>query len=124
MNEDVRYKMQHIGDYFADALVCVTNSAKKHAKDIVLTYDIRELKKKKRQCLSLIGNRIVQVKKAGLADLKRDDQLVELIASAEKIDRFIASFEEKKKMAGCARESKTICGMCAVVRGKWRALHN
>ena len=37
------------------------------------------------------------MKKAGLADLKRDDKLVELIADAEKFDRFIASFEEKRK---------------------------
>ena len=97
MGEDVRYKMQHLGDIFADALSCVVDSAKKCAKGVVLTYDIRDLKKKRRQCLSLIGSRIVQVKKVGLADLNRDDKLVELIAGAEKIDRFIASFEEKRK---------------------------
>ena len=109
MSEGVRYKMQHLGDIFVDALSCVVDSAKKCAKSIVLTYDIRDLKKKRRQCLSLIGRRIVQVKKAGLADLNRDDELVELIAGAEKIDRFIASFEEKKKMTGCHCESKTVC---------------
>ena len=109
MSEDVRYKMQHLGDIFVDALSCVVDSAKKCAKSIVLTYDIRDLKKKKRQCLSLIGSRIVQLKKAGLADLNRDDQLGELISGAEKIDRFIASFEEKKKMTGCRCESKTVC---------------
>ena len=109
MSEEVRYKMQHLGDIFVDALSCVVDSAKKCAKSIVLTYDIRDLKKKRRQCLSLIGRRIVQVKKAGLADLNRDDELVELIAGAEKIDRFIASFEEKKRMTGCSWESKTVC---------------
>ena len=74
-----------------------------------IRYDIRDLKKKRRQCLSLIGRRIVQVKKAGLADLKRDDKLVERIAHAEKIDRFIAAFEEKKEMTACGCESKTVC---------------
>ena len=107
MSEDLRYKMQHLGDIFVDTLSCVADSAKRCAKGIVLTYDIRDLKKKRRQCLSLIGRRIVQVKKAGLADLKRDDKLVELIAGAEKIDRFIASFEEKKKRMACGCESKT-----------------
>ena len=97
MSEDLRYKMQHLGDFFVDAVSCLADSARKCAKDIVLTYDIRDLKKKRRQWLSLIGRRIVQVKKAGLADLKRDDKLVELIADVEKIDRFIASFEEKRK---------------------------
>ncbi len=109
MREDVRYKMQHLGDIFVDTLSCVADSAKKHAKGIVLTYDIWDLKKKRREYLSLIGRRIVQVKKAGLADLKRDDKLVELIAGVEKIDRFIASFEEKKKMTACGCESKTVC---------------
>jgi len=109
MSEDVRYKMQHLGDFFVDAVSCVADSARKCAKSVVLTYDIRDLKKKRRQCLSLIGRRIVQVKKAGLADLNRDDKLVELIAGAEKIDRFIASFEEKKKMTACGCESKPVC---------------
>ena len=109
MSQDVRYKMQHLGDYFVDALSYVVDSEKKCAKSIVLTYDIRNLKKKRRQCLSLIGSRIVEVKKAGLADLKRDDKLVERIAHAEKIDRFIAAFEEKKEMTACGCESKTVC---------------
>ena len=109
MSEGVRYKMQHLGDIFVDALSCVVDSAKKCAKSIVLTYDIRDLKKKRRQCLSLIGRRIVQVKKEGLADVNRDDKLVELIAGAEKIDRFIASFEERRKMTACRCESKTVC---------------
>ena len=89
MSEDVRYQMQHLGDIFVDALSGVVDSAKRCAKNLVLTYDIRDLKKKRRQCLSLIGSRIVQVKKEGLTDLKRDDKLVELIAGVEKIDRFI-----------------------------------
>jgi len=97
MSEHIRYKMQHMGDIFVDVLSTVVDSAKKHAKGIVLTYDIHDLKKKKLQCVSLIGRRIVDVKKAGLADLKRDDKIVELIAQAEKIDRYIESFEEKRK---------------------------
>lgn len=108
MSEDVRYKMQHMGDIFVDALSWVADSAKKRAKGIVLTYDIWDLKEKRRRCLGLIGRRIVQVKKAGLADLNRDDRLVELIADAEKIDRFIASLEKKKKMMACGCESETV----------------
>ena len=107
MREDVRYKMQHLGDIFVDTLSRVVDSARKHAKSVVLTYDIRDLKKKRRDCLSLIGSRIVQVKKAGLVDLRRDDKLVEMIAHAEKIDRFIASLEEKKKGMASGYESKT-----------------
>jgi len=107
MREDVRYKMQHLGDIFVDALSGVVDSAKRCAKSLVLTYDIRDLKKKRREYLSLIGRRIVEVKKEGLADLRRDDKLVEMIAHAEKIDGFIASFEEKKKRMASGCESKT-----------------
>lgn len=108
MSEDIRYKMQHLGDIFVDALSIVVDSAKKQAKGVILTYDIHDLKKKKLQSLSLIGRRTVDVKKAGLADLKRDDKLVELIAQAEKIDRYIESFEEKKKMTMCGCKSKNV----------------
>ena len=107
MREDVRYKMQHLGDIFVDTLSGVADSAKKHAKGVVWTYDIWDLKKKRREYLSLIGRRIVQVKKAGLVDLRRDDKLVEMIAHAEKIDRFVASFEEKKKRMAGGCESTT-----------------
>ena len=108
MSENIRYKMQHLGDIFVDALSIVVDSAKKHAKGVILTYDIHDLKKKKLQSLSLIGRRVVQVRKAGLADLKRDDKLVELIAQAAKIDKYIESFEEKKKMALCGCKGKTV----------------
>jgi hypothetical protein len=107
MREDVRYKMQHLGDIFVDTLSCVADSARKSAKGVVLAYDIWDLKKKRREYLSLIGRRIVQVKKAGLVDLRRDDKLVDMIAQAEKIDRFIASLEEKKKSMAGGCESKT-----------------
>lgn len=107
MSDEIRYKMQHLGDIFVEALSMVIDTAKKQAKGIVLTYDIHDLKKKKQQCLSLIGRRIVLVKKAGLTDLKRDDQLVELIARAENIDRYIEFFEGKKKMTMCGSEGKT-----------------
>ena len=107
MSEDVRYKMQHLGDVVVDALSSVVDFAQKRAKGLVLTYDIHDLKQKKLQCLSQIGRRIVQVKKTGLVDLKRDDNLVELVAQAEKINKYIASFEEKKMtLYGCA--SKTV----------------
>jgi hypothetical protein len=110
--------MQHLGDIFVDAVSSVADSARKHAKSIVLTYDIRALKKKKRQGLSLIGSRIVQVKKAGLADLTRDDKLVEMIAEIEKIDRVIASFEKKKKTMAGGCENMDACARADACRSE------
>jgi hypothetical protein len=108
MSDEIRYKMQHLGDIFVDTLSIVVDSAKKHAKSVVLTYDIHDLKKKKLQCLGLIGRRIVQVKKAGLVELSRDDKLVELIVRAENIDKYIGSFEEERKMTMSGCEGKTV----------------
>ncbi len=106
MNEDIRYKIEHFGDFFVDALSCVVDFAEKSAKGIVLSYDIRGLKKKKQECLGGIGRRIVEVKEAGLTDLNTDDTLLRLIADAEKIDRYIESYEEEKRQArhGCNRK--------------------
>jgi hypothetical protein len=99
MSEDVRYKMQHLGDIFVDALSTVVDSAQKKAKVVVLSYDIRDLNNKRVQCFSDIGRRIVEIKKAGLADLKRDDILVDLFSKSQKLDQLIESYEKKKKEA-------------------------
>jgi hypothetical protein len=107
MSEDVRYRMQHLGDIFVDALSCVVDSAKKCAESVALTYDIMDLKKKKRQQLNLIGMRIVQVKKAGLTDLNRDDALVKLITNVEKMERDIEFYEEKKRKTAPGCQTRT-----------------
>jgi hypothetical protein len=99
MSEDVRYKMQHLGDIFVDALSTVVDSAQKKAKGVVLAYDIRDLHNKRNQCFHDIGRRIVEVKKAGLADLRRDDTLVDFFVKARKLDQLIESYEQKKKEA-------------------------
>jgi TPP-dependent indolepyruvate ferredoxin oxidoreductase alpha subunit len=80
-------------------------------------YDTRDLEKKRNQFLAMIGSRIVQVKKAGLADLSRDDKLVEMIDDVAEIDRAIASVKERKPVAasGCGREGG--CGNAHACRG-------
>ena len=99
MSEDIRYKVEHMGDIFVDALSSVVDSAQKLAKRVVLAYDIRDLKNKRRQCLSDIGQRIVQVKKTGLTDLQQDDILVDLFSKARKLAQLIGSYEKKKQEA-------------------------
>jgi hypothetical protein len=99
MSEDIRYKMQHLGDIFVDALSSVVDSAQRLAKGVVLSYDIRDLNNKKGQCFSEIGQRIVQVRKEGLADLNRDDILVGLFSKVQQLTQLIESYEKKKKEA-------------------------
>jgi hypothetical protein len=99
MSDDVRYKMQHLGDIFVDALSTVVDSAQKKAKGVVLAYDIRDLNNKRVQCFSDIGRRIIEIKKTGLADLKRDGVLMDLFSKARKLDQLIESYEKKKREA-------------------------
>jgi hypothetical protein len=99
MSEDVRYKMQHLGDIFVDALSTVVDSAQKKAKGVVLAYDIRDLNNKRVQCLSDIGRRITEVKKTGPADLRGDDVLMDLFSKARKLDQLIESYEKRKQEA-------------------------
>jgi hypothetical protein len=98
--------MQHLGDIFVEALSDVVDCAQRLAKGVVLDYDIRDLKNKRRQCLSRIGQRIVQVKKAGLMDLKRDDALAELFSQADKMALYIESYEQKKRETAQGGERK------------------
>lgn len=97
MSEDIRYKIQHMGDIFVDSLSSVVDYAQKLAKGVVISYDIRDLRNKKQECLSDIGQRIVQAKKAGLADLQRDDLLVGLFSKAQNIGQLIKAYEQKKQ---------------------------
>ena len=107
MSQDRRYQLQHLGDMFVDALSSVTTSARRRARNVVLAYDTRDLEKKRRRCLTMIGSRIVQVRKAGLADLTRDDTLMELIEDVAQIDRAIASIVRKTATSegGSSREA-------------------
>ena len=99
MSEDIRYKMQHLGDIFVDTLSAVVDSAQRKAKGVVLAYDIRDLNNKQGQCFNDIGRRIVEVKKAGQAELKGDNILADLFSKAQKLAGLIESYEKKKKEA-------------------------
>ena len=103
MSEDLRYKVQHLGDIFVDVLSYTICSARRHAKGVVLAYDIHELKNKRRHCLKEIGMRIVTVKKEGLTDLEKDDKLVGLFYEAGKLDKVIESYEKQRNetLSGC-----------------------
>jgi len=92
---------------FVDALTSVTDSARQRARDVVMAFDTRDLEKKRQQLLTMIGSRIVQVRRAGLVDLTRDDKLVEMIDDVAQIDRAIASVAEnsKRPTGGCGGDS-------------------
>ncbi|MEI6666928.1 MAG: hypothetical protein WCP29_02145 [Acidobacteriota bacterium] len=97
MSDQRRSQLQQFGGLFVDAVSDVARSARDHAKNVVLAHDIRDLEKKRGQYLSVIGSRIVQLRRAGLVDLARDDKLLEMRDDVAQLDRAIATMTEKKK---------------------------
>ena len=121
MSLDRRYSVQHLGDLFVEALSSVTNSARQHARDVVVAYDVRALRKKRAQVLAMIGTRIAQARRAGLVDLRRDDKLVEMMDDVAQIDRAIATVAERASRGAqhcggggtsCCQD-RAACGSCA-----------
>jgi hypothetical protein len=101
--------MQHLGEIFVDALSSMGNSPRRYAKRMALKCDIRALKKKRFQHRSRMGDRLVQLKNAGLSDFTRDDVLQKMLAESEKIDRVIASLVTKRAaMRGGNKEAAAI----------------
>lgn len=93
---DFRYKMQHMGDIVVGSIEKAAGSARECAKGVVLTYDIHETRKKRRHLLRGIGRRLVQLKKEGLTDVKRDDGLVELFAELDSLEKTLKAYEEER----------------------------
>ncbi|HIJ81809.1 MAG TPA: hypothetical protein HPP76_08885 [Desulfuromonadales bacterium] len=96
MAEDLRYKIQHLGDTVAGALDKTVCLAKSSAKGIFLTYDINRLERSKRILLRDIGARVVHLSGEGLTDVRRDDRLNELMNELTAIEKEIQTCQLQK----------------------------
>lgn len=63
MKKDFRYIMSHLGDYMADLLEKTTTLASASAKGVVLTYDIGELKRKRKKLINQLPDLVLEHKK-------------------------------------------------------------
>lgn len=96
MAEDMRYKIQHLGDTVAGALDKTVCLAKNSAKGIFLTYDINRLERSKRLLLREIGARVASLHSEGLTDIRRDDKLTELMAELATVEKDIQAHQLKR----------------------------
>jgi small-conductance mechanosensitive channel len=103
MKVDLRDTLLHLGDIFVGAIEKTVDTANKCAQGVALAYDVRDLQKKRRQILAEIGERLTQVTKEGLTDVRRDDKLMELFSKLEAMENTI---QAKKS----AREAMNVCG--------------
>jgi hypothetical protein len=88
---------KNIGNIVVGCIEKTAGSAKKYAKGVALTYDIHEMNNKRQRCLTEIGRRLTQVSKEGLADVRKDDRLMELLSEANSIEKAIAGFKKERE---------------------------
>ncbi len=96
MERDFRYKVEHVGDYFADLLEGVVQCAKSSAKGVVLTYDIKQLSRKKETLLNNIGLRTSQLSKENSA-FTEDGILSELLRQLDEVEAKLKALIQERE---------------------------
>ena len=97
MGEGFRYKMQHLGDIFADKLEAACEAVKSSTRGIALTYDIHELEKKKPKILKKIGKRLAEVRmKSPELDVFKDEKMMELFSKLESLEERIEAYKKER----------------------------
>jgi len=98
MGETFRYKMQHLGDIFADKLEGACEAVRSSPRGIVLTYDIHELQKKKRKIVRKIGERLTEVrKKSPELDVFKDKKMIEHFSKLGKLEKRIKTLTKERE---------------------------
>jgi len=99
MENDFRYKMQHMGDIFLGKLEMVCGAIKGSTRGIVLTYNIDELQKEKEKLVKRIGKRLVVIKKKDPElDVLNDTTMTKLFYRLDRIeDKIEACMKERKQ---------------------------
>ncbi|MBF0592173.1 MAG: hypothetical protein HQL02_08800 [Nitrospirae bacterium] len=80
MEKGLRYRISHMGDYMVDLIDKVSDAAKASAKGVILTYDIRDLRGKKKDILLRLGKRLTECRDLDQgAFVSRDEELTRLL---------------------------------------------
>nr|AIM41325.1 putative magnetosome protein Mad10 [Candidatus Magnetobacterium casensis] len=86
-----------MGDYMADLIDKVSDAAKASAKGIVLTYDIRDLRGRKKDVLHKLGKRLTECRNIdGGAFVARDDELTRLLDEFDDIQNKAETFLKER----------------------------
>jgi hypothetical protein len=96
MGKDIRYKVEHMGDSFAGMLTKVVSASKSSAKGVILTYDIRQLTRKKEALITEIGTHVARISKEN-SSLIQDENLKELLERHEETDKRLSAYVEERK---------------------------
>ena len=85
-----RYKMIHLGDILIAKMEKGFRFLRKSNRGIVITYDLRELKRKRKKVLVKIGTRMADLKTVSPElEIFKDSDLSKLFTNLEKIEQTI-----------------------------------
>ncbi|MBV6340759.1 hypothetical protein [Candidatus Magnetobacterium casense] len=97
MENNLRYMMSHMGDYMVGLIDKVSSTAKASAKGVVLTYDIRDLRGRKKDVLHKLGKRLTECRNIdGGAFVARDDELTGLLNEFDDIQNKTETFLKER----------------------------
>lgn len=83
-----RYKMEHIGDIFVDAIGNLVGGVKTSFMGISLTYEIHSLHTKKKKIVGDIGERVVEIRKSDPGiNVVTDDAAISLFAKYDEMEK-------------------------------------
>jgi len=89
--QSFRYKMQHVGDFVVDKFINKIESGLRSlslsTRGIVLTYDLRELKRSKLKTFTKVGERVTEIKRTTPEmELFQDQDLVKLFRRIDELE--------------------------------------
>lgn len=98
MAKDLRYKLEHIGDYFVEMISCAIEAGQSAAKGVILTYDIKQLTRQRDTLLKRLGMQLAKDKRENIP-VEQDPTIQELMTQLDEIEqRLQACKEEREKM--------------------------
>nr|MBF0220757.1 hypothetical protein [Desulfobulbaceae bacterium] len=97
MGNGWRYRLQHLGDAFADMLEATVVAARRSAAGIVIDLQLHDLEKKKGKVAARIGTRIIEMREENPDFLVYDAFISECYEELDLLlDRIEACYEDKK----------------------------
>lgn len=107
--KDLRYKLEHIGDSFVGVIGNVSGAAKASARGVVLTYDKRQVIRKRERLISAIGAHIAQISKEN-PSFSQDEETRGLLAQlAEAEKKFNSLMEERQTLLEPTKSRRGCC---------------
>lgn len=92
MEKDLRYTITHIGDILMDRLASGCSAVSRSTRGIVLTYDIHEQGRKKKNIIHQIGERMAELREISpTSDIFDDVKLKSLFDRLNDIEKLISS---------------------------------